>query len=59
MQRIPWPEIEEDEQEHDTVDGEPRTQQFGTYETWIFNDHDFEFFVDADGVCSLARLELS
>ncbi|KAJ7814122.1 RIC1-domain-containing protein [Mycena olivaceomarginata] len=48
VQRIPWPEIEEDEQEHDTVDGEPRTQQFGTYETWIFNDHDFQFFVDAD-----------
>ncbi|KAJ6519422.1 RIC1-domain-containing protein [Mycena sanguinolenta] len=44
VQRIPWPEIEED---HDPVDGEPKTQ-FGTYETWIFNDHDFDFFVDPD-----------
>ncbi|KAF8213519.1 RIC1-domain-containing protein [Mycena galopus ATCC 62051] len=44
VQRIPWPEIEE---EHETVDGEPKTQ-FGTYETWIFNDHDFDFFVDSD-----------
>ncbi|KAJ7275450.1 RIC1-domain-containing protein [Mycena haematopus] len=44
VQRIPWPEIEE---EHDIVDGEPKTQ-FGTYETWIFNDHDFDFFVDPD-----------
>ncbi|KAF7340016.1 RIC1 domain-containing protein [Mycena venus] len=44
VQRIPWPEIEE---EHDTIDGEPKTQ-FGTYETWIFNDHDFDFFVDPD-----------
>ncbi|KAJ7139708.1 RIC1-domain-containing protein [Mycena epipterygia] len=44
VQRIPWPEIEE---EDGTIDGEPKTQ-FGTYETWIFNDHDFEFFVDSD-----------
>ncbi|KAF7367259.1 RIC1 domain-containing protein [Mycena sanguinolenta] len=44
VQRIPWPEIEE---EHEPVDGEPKTQ-FGTYETWIFNDHDFDFFVDPD-----------
>ncbi|KAJ7462790.1 RIC1-domain-containing protein [Mycena galericulata] len=44
VQRIPWPEIEE---EDDPVDGEPKTQ-FGNYETWIFNDHDFDFFVDAD-----------
>ncbi|KAJ6574685.1 RIC1-domain-containing protein [Mycena capillaripes] len=44
VQRIPWPEIEE---EHETIDGEPKTQ-FGTYETWIFNDHDFDFFVDPD-----------
>ncbi|KAJ7456586.1 RIC1-domain-containing protein [Mycena latifolia] len=44
VQRIPWPEIEEDD---GTVDGEPKTQ-FGTYETWIFNDHDFDFFVDPD-----------
>ncbi|KAJ7693644.1 RIC1-domain-containing protein [Mycena rosella] len=42
VQRIPWPEIEEEE-----VDGEPKTQ-LGTYETWIFNDHDFDFFVDPD-----------
>jgi hypothetical protein len=45
VQRIPWPEIEE---EDGPVDGEPKTQ-FGTYETWIFNDHDFDFFVDPDG----------
>ncbi|KAJ7770879.1 RIC1-domain-containing protein [Mycena maculata] len=44
VQRIPWPEIEEDD---GTVDGEPKTQ-FGNYETWIFNDHDFDFFVDPD-----------
>ncbi|KAJ6604206.1 RIC1-domain-containing protein [Mycena vulgaris] len=44
VQRIPWPEIEEEE---GAVDGEPKTQ-FGTYETWIFNDHDFDFFVDPD-----------
>ncbi|KAJ7919027.1 RIC1-domain-containing protein [Mycena leptocephala] len=44
VQRIPWPEIED---EPETVDGEPKTQ-FGTYETWIFNDHDFDFFVDPD-----------
>ncbi|KAJ7169474.1 RIC1-domain-containing protein [Mycena filopes] len=44
VQRIPWPELED---EHDAVDGEPKTQ-FGTYETWIFNDHDFDFFVDPD-----------
>lgn len=48
VQRIPWPEIEE---EDGAVDGEPKTQ-FGSYETWIFNDHDFEFFVDSDGVFS-------
>lgn len=44
VQRIPWPEIEE---EDGAVDGEPKTQ-FGTYETWVFNDHDFDFFVDPD-----------
>ncbi|KAJ7225920.1 RIC1-domain-containing protein [Mycena pura] len=44
VQRIPWPEIEE---EDDLVDGDSRTQ-FGTYETWVFNDHDFDFFVDPD-----------
>ncbi|KAJ7798605.1 hypothetical protein B0H13DRAFT_2391520 [Mycena leptocephala] len=48
VQRIPWPEIED---EPETVDGEPKTQ-FGTYETWIFNDHDFDFFVDPDGISS-------
>ncbi|KAJ6626842.1 RIC1-domain-containing protein [Mycena sp. CBHHK59/15] len=43
VQRIPWPQVEG---EHG-VDEEPKTQ-FGTYETWIFNDHDFDFFVDPD-----------
>ncbi|KAK7064573.1 RIC1 domain-containing protein [Favolaschia claudopus] len=45
MQRIPWPDIEEEE--HATPEDERQTQ-FGTYETWVFNDHDFDFFVNSD-----------
>ncbi|KAJ7124731.1 RIC1-domain-containing protein [Mycena crocata] len=44
VQRIPWPEIEDDDP---AADEEPKTQ-FGSYETWIFNDHEFDFFVDTD-----------
>ncbi|KAJ7293159.1 RIC1-domain-containing protein [Mycena rebaudengoi] len=43
VQRIPWPEVEDEE----GGDGEPKAQ-LGTHETWVFNDHDFDFFVDSD-----------
>ncbi|KAJ7071458.1 RIC1-domain-containing protein [Mycena amicta] len=35
----PWPDIAE---ETEGVDDEP------SYENWVFNDHDFDFFVDLD-----------
>ncbi|PBL00950.1 RIC1-domain-containing protein [Armillaria gallica] len=48
VQRIPWPS-EEDEPQSDHDNQEPRkSKHFGSYDTWIFNDHEFEWFVEPD-----------
>ncbi|KAF7320200.1 RIC1 domain-containing protein [Mycena kentingensis (nom. inval.)] len=44
IQRIPWPEIEDDEED----DGQPAQRRFASYENWVFNEDDFDFFVDSD-----------
>ncbi|KIY51327.1 RIC1-domain-containing protein [Fistulina hepatica ATCC 64428] len=53
VQRIPWPSPEEDDQIsrkevlHNDNEDEERRIHIG-YQTWIFNDDDFDWFVESD-----------
>ncbi|KAK0465224.1 RIC1-domain-containing protein [Desarmillaria tabescens] len=59
VQRIPWPS-EEDEPQNDYEGQEPRrNKRFGSYDTWIFNDHEFEWFVEPDWHLVHARVEVT
>ena len=48
IQRIPWPE--DDEVDSADEGAEDRRIQIG-YETWVFNEEEFEWFVEHDGMC--------
>ncbi|KAG6844277.1 hypothetical protein H0H87_008226 [Tephrocybe sp. NHM501043] len=43
--RIPWPADAEDSARMEAR----KVNQYRGYDTWIFNDHDFSWFIDTDG----------
>ncbi|KAF9023405.1 RIC1-domain-containing protein [Hymenopellis radicata] len=49
IQRIPWPsEADEPEQVDDEENGPREGTRFGSYDTWVFNDHEFDWFLEPD-----------
>ncbi len=50
IQRIPWPsEADEPEQVNDEERGPREGTHFGSYDTWVFNDREFDWFLEPDG----------
>jgi hypothetical protein len=53
LQRIPWPEVE-DEGNNQEEEGEEELQKtLGSYDTWVLNDHDFGWMVESEGKYSV------
>lgn len=55
IQRIPWPAIDDTDGEGDGEAAKQEKSQFEGYDTWIFNDQDFSWFVEPEGMCACSR----